>query len=288
MHKLIARIARLAVSKAAAFVDAVAVGVAGNLAFNFVQQHHQQAAAVAAPEPGRVGDDRKSERATVTVAVPPPLAPATPTAAAPARPLHDAAAVPPSAGLPMLPEPAAAALPRLDALPAPTLKPAALPPREEAAKPLRPAVSPLPVAAAPAASETGGAAAPAPIGVTQTAALPAVDVAPPPEPPAPLPAATTAMPPPADIVTAPAARSLELSDIWHPGRAVKRGLHWAGDQLPVIGGAEAEPQFPRAGLPPSAPIPLLPTAERALSDNTDTPAAAAKPRSPGPGSGGLY
>ena len=37
MHGFIAKIARLAASKAAAFVYAVTVGVAGNLAFHYLQ-----------------------------------------------------------------------------------------------------------------------------------------------------------------------------------------------------------------------------------------------------------
>jgi fused signal recognition particle receptor len=131
---------------------------------------------------------------------------------------------------------------------------------------------------------------------------PAINVATPPMPPERVPAPAVVAPPPAPPVTAPAPqRSLELSDLWHPYRVVAKGLNWAGDQLPVIGGdgdgarpaatppRELPPTPIRAAASvhaapvakPAAPIPLLPDAN---------PEAADKPPSgkPGPGSGGLY
>jgi hypothetical protein len=138
---------------------------------------------------------------------------------------------------------------------------------------------------------------------------PPIEVSTPPTPPdrvaAQPPKSVTALPP-----TAPAPppkadgspqHSLELSDIWHPYRAVKKGINWAGDQLPAIGGdgAEARPAPPTA-IPASAsavpmitkrapaaePIPLLPAKEK--PELADAPASQAKPVAPGPGSGGLY
>jgi hypothetical protein len=134
---------------------------------------------------------------------------------------------------------------------------------------------------------------------------PAIEVAvsptPPPLAPAP-PIAALAHPlPPA--AAPPPERSLELSDLWHPYRAVKKGLDWAGDQLPIIGGDAAEPSAPApprreapAVIPaaasaraapaakpaaPAAPIPLWPDTK---PEAADKPA----PGKPGPGSGGLY
>jgi hypothetical protein len=91
--------------------------------------------------------------------------------------------------------------------------------------------------------------------------------------------------------------------VWHPYRAVRKGLNWAGEQVPVIGGDGAEPQppkrhpepMPAAAVKPVAtppkqavsadPIPLLPT----KPELADAPGPApAKPVAPGPGSGGLY
>ena len=91
--------------------------------------------------------------------------------------------------------------------------------------------------------------------------------------------------------TAPAqsgkSTELEFSDVWHPGRAVGKGLRWAGDQLPF--GDRDEP--PAATKPAavaakhapaaSGPIPLWAPAESAE-------APAGKSDKPGPGSGGLY
>ncbi len=53
MNAFIAKIARFAVSKAAAFSYAVAVGVAGNLAFHFMQPPDPAPAVVKVPSPPR-------------------------------------------------------------------------------------------------------------------------------------------------------------------------------------------------------------------------------------------
>jgi WAS/WASL-interacting protein len=130
---------------------------------------------------------------------------------------------------------------------------------------------------------------------------PAIEVATPPTPPlAPAPPIAALAPPAAEP---PPQRSLELSDLWHPYRAVKKGLNWAGDQLPIIGGDVAEPSSPTpsrreapAVIPaaasahaapaarpaaPSAPIPLWPDTKPEAADKPP-------PGKPGPGSGGLY
>src|SRR6202035_2877992 len=85
---------------------------------------------------------------------------------------------------------------------------------------------------------------------------PAIAAAPPPRrpiaPARPIAARAPPLPPPA---APPPERSLELSDLWHPYRAVKKGLNWAGDQLPVIGGDDGEarpPATPPREAPPTA------------------------------------
>lgn len=90
--------------------------------------------------------------------------------------------------------------------------------------------------------------------------------------------------------------SLEFSDVWHPYRAVKKGLHWAGEQVPVIGGDEAAPHAAAAtaaaqpaSAAPEEPISLLPVTGRPVtSENADASIPPPKPAAPGPGSGGLY
>jgi hypothetical protein len=82
-------------------------------------------------------------------------------------------------------------------------------------------------------------------------------------------------------------RNLEISDIWHPYRAVKKGLDWAGDQVPAIGVGDAGPR-PRAAAP-AGPISLLPSAAASQSaEKADARVSVPKPAAPGPGSGGLY
>ena len=289
---IIAKIGRLAVSKAAGFGYAVAVGVAGNLAFNFVQEH----------------------RATPVVAPPGVSAPAPAAAALPKREPPRPASEPVPAAVPV--PPAASALPNPDALPAPPLKPAALPserasaPRETPRLPEpRPTVLRLPptvpAAVVPPAPEAPPALSPPPAAQPQTAALPPlgppIDVASEPVPPAHLPTAAHSGAPPATAPSPPAhalraaptpeqTRGFALSDLWHPYyRAVKDGLLWAGNQLPAIGGSgNDEPPTPKLAVPP-APIPLLPaasTAERSASG--DAGGRPLKTGRPGPGSGGLY
>ena len=126
------KVARLAVSKAAAFGYAVAVGVTGNIAFNYVQPHAPPATAAAvatqpAPEGGAAGwanPATTAPAATRTHAAPA----ATHAERPPAAPPRPAARHQTVASAPVLPEPpAAVALPGLDALPPPPFKPAALP-----------------------------------------------------------------------------------------------------------------------------------------------------------------
>ncbi len=311
MHDLIAKIARLAVSKAAAFFYAVAVGVAGNIAFNFVQEHRTPpvTAPVAVIAPAAATAPQETHSATVPTAsaafTPPPHVAS--TRQADPKPIATA---------PILPNPSAIALPRPSALPAPPLQPTALPASKPAPAPSEAAVKPAPTAGFPPASPAPPAAAtaalgtpspaPLPPGPAATASLPpigaAIDVVPPPIPPAaamqfptaPPPAAIDENAPPAPPAPAtassgtPAAKppgTLELSDIWHPTRAVEKGLHWAGGQLP-FGGDAADPP-PRAQVP-SGPISLLPSAMIDPAAKPAGKAAPTQPGRPGPGSGGLY
>lgn len=310
---IVSKIARLAVSKAAAFTYAVAVGVAGNLAFNFVQQRHSApppvasapviageseaaAGAAIAPRPHR------ASREPVRVSLPPEKPPA------PAR--H------PAADIPALPEaPAAFALPNLDSLPAPALKPTSLPFSEPTRR--KPATAaPAETARLPApiekAAPTEAVSPPSVSPPAPTAVLPAlgqpIDVAPLPVPPSesesvppmdppdiavhgnpPAPSADNAEPTAfATISNSPAradgdrGHGWQLSDIWHPGRAMAKGLHWAGDQLPGLEGDDPprSPHIPAL----TRPIPLLPSS----GEPAHPESASAPPGRPGPGSGGLY
>lgn len=296
MSEFISKVAKLAVSKAAGFGYAVAVGVAGNLAFHYVQPPEKPVATpaaltTAAPEtaspadavtvPAAAGMPRAPAAhgapAAATARVPPPAAPAV-------SPRPSAAA--PVAALPTLPEPPAEPnLPRSEALPSPAFKPLALPKPAASEAAVHPAPEPQ-----PAAVEEPPPAKPA-----ATAALPPLDppieVAAPPTPPAaasePVPAAVRVAPPTALPQAPRKDGGLEISDIWHPGRAVDKSLHWAGRQLPLIGDADAKPHpAPIAAPRPAAPISLLP------ADNPDTAGngepTPAKPSAPGPGRGGLY
>lgn len=313
VNGIISKIGRMAASKAAAFGYAVAVGVAGNLAFNFVQEHH---AATAVTAPREVGH-------AVAALAPNPM-PAVATRQS--RPAAPARAITPA---PPLPEPrVTAVLPNPASLPPPAMQPAVLPsaaaaPAPSAAVPLPPAVSALldprrlagpPRQPASVANRTAPRLQPVPPGVTapaapspapsppppQVAALPplgpAIDVAPLPTPPdrAATPAVMAALPPPAKLTASkptaselaasePAPRGFAFSDVWHPYyRAVTNGIHWAGRHVPLVGDSDAAPQAEAAAS--GAPISLLPPA--ALERTEAAPPR--KPTAPGPGSGGLY
>jgi hypothetical protein len=278
VHEIIAKIARFAVSKFAAFCYAVAVGVAGNVIFHFVQPRDPAPSVtpVVATAPHEA-PPVAGAAATAPVSLPSmPTTPQADTAPAPTRASPPAAPVQPAASKPAaasasLPQPPAiVALPSPAAMPTPALKPTALPG-------LPPATVPREAPATPAALP--------PIG-------PAIEVAAPPMPPA----ATHALPAPVAALPLPAAPaatskeapgSLELSDVWHPYRAVKKGLHWAGEQVPLIGDGDAAP--PPGPAAPSAPISLLPPAAKpATSENAEASIPPLKPAAPGPGSGGLY
>jgi hypothetical protein len=317
VNGIMSKIARLAVSKAAAFGYAVAVGVAGNIAFNFVERHQPPviaAAPAAIPAPART--------TAAAIASVPPAAPLSEPRQPPAPPAVAAIPASPPAATTALPEPPTVALPTPDTLPTPALRAAALPaspveaaprpPAEEASRPmpqrtptetqpsvtapppagvapeqaLRPTPLPAPVAAASAA--TNPPAALPPLG-------PPVEVASPPAPPA-SPAraapvvAMAAQPPTAPRASATHAAAASanpdgwrLSDLWHPVRVVRKGLDWAGDQLPSSGDSAAlPPPFP-VTTPLAGPIPLVPASGK-KADFVATPKSAA----PGPGSGGLY
>ncbi len=301
------KVARLAVSKAAAFGYAVAVGVTGNMAFNYVQPHAPLATAAAVatrPAPEGGATDWANPATTAPAATRPHAVPAaTHAERPPAAPPHPAARHQAVASAPVLPEPpAAVALPGLDALPPPPLKPAALP--SEAA--LRPAPAPAPDPVRPpvqvpavSAAVDSPPAAPAPAAPATGTLLPlgpAIEVEAPPTPPRVDAPARPAPPVRAAVAAAAAAKEppprkpssgFAISDLWHPGRAVGKGLHWAGRQVPVIGDADPPPR--EAVAAPSAPTPLLPAANDAVaSGHRDIAPPPRKPGAPGPGSGGLY
>lgn len=216
----------------------------------------------------------------VLPAAPPSLSP-TPThvslSPARARPAAPASAVAPAV---LLPEPPGeSSLPSAASLPAPALKPASVP--SEAT--LNPTPAPAPDAApSPAPQQAVGLR---PLG-------PAIDVASPPTPPVqiPIPPTRAAVPPAAAIETATTEgppSGFELGDVWHPGRAVEKGLHWAAKQVPPIGDAEIEPHSKAAA--PAAPIPLFPSATKPVSlERSDAAPSPKEMAAPGPGSGGLY
>jgi hypothetical protein len=301
------KIARFAVSKMAAFCYAVAVGVAGNLAFHFVQpQVSIPSFLTAAPEPSGTSHEQAGTRAVTAIVAPKPAAAPVPEAAAPSP---YAAVSAPAAARPappkptpalQLPEPPAASLPEPASLPSPAWKPLHLP---SAAAPNEAAAKPIDVPNAEMSSPAPAASLP-PLG-------PAIEVATPPSPPPipPAPPIAVLAPPLPHATEPPPERSLELSDLWHPYRAVKKGLNWAGDQLPVIGGDGPEPLPPApprrevpAAIPAtasahaapvakpaaSAPISLLPDPKPTPVEAADKAQVPAKPGAPGPGSGGLY
>ncbi|HTV88741.1 MAG TPA: hypothetical protein VME41_06970 [Stellaceae bacterium] len=302
------RIARLAVSKAAAFGYAVAVGVAGNIAFNFVERQQVPVAAVMPalrPKPSAAAAARTAAVAPVPAAQSASaVQPMTPVAL-PAAPLPQR--TPPTATPVTLPEPASAALPGPDTLPAPTLQPASLKPAlEKTEAPSRPASTPAPAPAPsetaapssheavsrPATSPTAPAADAAASGAQPSPALPplgpALVVAPPPSPPVPPPSAApevASLPPQSHADARPQRSDWQFSDIWHPARALRKGIDWAGDRLPFASASTPAPlRFPQTA-PPAAPIPLVP---QASATKTDAKAATPKLAAPGPGSGGLY
>ena len=276
MHEIIAKIARFAVSKFAAFCYAVAVGVAGNLIFHFVQPRDPAPSVV--PSVAAVPHEARPMGAATSAApmsLPAPQADTPPAipASLPVAPMQPAASKPAAASASLPQPPAVVALPSPAAMPTPALKPTALP----ALPPATVRGEAAPTAATPAALP--------PIG-------PAIEVSAPPMPPAPnyaLPSAVAAPPVPAALaaISKEAPSSLELSDVWHPYRAVKKGLHWAGEQVPLIGDSDAAPHPGPA--PPSAPISLLPPAAKpTTSENAEASIPSTKPAAPGPGSGGLY
>src|SRR5204863_9026568 len=102
------------------------------------------------------------------------------------------------------------------------------------------------------------------------------DVAAPPLPPERVPGpVVVALAPPLPVPASPPQRSLELSDLWHPYRAVKKGLNWAGDQFPVIGGDNGD-AAPPATTPRELPPTAIPAAA-SLHAPVAKPAAPAEP-----------
>src|SRR5947209_11668012 len=177
------KVARLAVSKMAAFCYAVAVGVAGNLVFNYVQTHQAAPSIAALPHEAPAPAEKSP---TVVPATTPSVMPAAamiakPPAAAPDRAAKPATVSAPVAPpVPPLPDPSAnLGLPSAAALSAPPLKPTALPSPAPAA--IAAPDRARPPAEAAAAAEANAKPAPAaalpPLG-------PAIEVASPPGAPA--------------------------------------------------------------------------------------------------------
>jgi hypothetical protein len=315
LHDLISKMARLAASKAAAFCYAVAVGVAGNLAFNFVQ-HHQSATPPPVPAASlatTAGDD-----SPMPVYLSPPQRQPPGKTVATRRIL-------PSASSDII-------LPSSDSLPTPELKPTALAPSAPADQPppqapptSNTAALPSPVDPAPTVQTTTPAAStvaaprdrdpssppfvlhqPVTVVVAAPREVPAelhggaallplgapIEVSAPPTPPAAtvLPVTTADSVSPTAMmrqpVEAPASQPLAMSDLWHPTRAVEKSLHWAGAQLPSFGHDGATP----SNTPPlRAPISLLPSSTATTATISEAAGGApSKPVKPGPGSGGLY
>jgi hypothetical protein len=148
------KVARFAVSKMAAFCYAVAVGVAGNLVFHYVQTHEAVPSVAATHREAPPLEDK-----------PPAVAPAAAVIAKPSAPPPAVPAKPVA-----LAEPATVNLPTPAAMSAPPLKPAALP---SSAAPVEAAVHP----AVPPSSPSNPTAALPPLG-------PAIEVAVPPASPA--------------------------------------------------------------------------------------------------------
>ncbi len=334
MHEFVAKIARAAASKMAAFGYAVAVGVAGNLAFHFVQPHDPAPAALASPAPNSASVAAPPAADTAPAVMPPALVQPPPATPAPAQSVSSKpVSIKPVATAPILPATPTIDLPNTAALPAPALRPTALPISHapahpidtaalpEAAGPLTPVTPHVSFAPPPATTPpptTPLTLTPAsPYGAAPsrtTASIPLdpigrpIDVAPVPNPPA---AALSTAPPPTALllpkpatpptpeVAPPAAKaepgktdadhSLELSDLWHPSRAVRKSLNWADQQLPSLGGSDTAAAVHPAAHAPSvaAPISLLPSSADGGLQGGDN-AEPAKPVKPGPGSGGLY
>ncbi len=159
MHEILAKIARLAFSKGAAFCYAVTVGVSGQLAYNYLQPHDRgpQTIAVAAPSPTPAAPFGAAVLAPIPPARPPEAAPSPASLAARAGDAKEATA---SATLPILPESPALSLPSPSALPAPVLRPAALPPsRPAAAASVEPSAAPVDQTAMPPAGTADTAVA---------------------------------------------------------------------------------------------------------------------------------
>src|SRR5947207_8237658 len=118
------KVARFAVSKMAAFCYAVAVGVAGNLVFHYVQTHEAVPSVAATHREMPPAADKppvvEPVAAVIAKPAPPPAIPVKPVA---------------------LPEPAAVNLPTAAAMSLPPLKPAALPSNPA---PVEAAVQPAP------------------------------------------------------------------------------------------------------------------------------------------------
>src|SRR5579863_10171104 len=163
VNEIIAKIARIAVSKGSAFSYAVAVGVAGNVIFHYVQPPEPVPVVATLPHAaapaGGLATAGSAPSAMIAPVIAPVIAPGAPArASVPATP----SAPQPEATAAALPEPPSAiTLPGPTALPVPALQPTAVPPS--------------PASPPPAAESGTGVAAilPSPAATQSDAATPA-------------------------------------------------------------------------------------------------------------------
>ncbi|MBV9828334.1 MAG: hypothetical protein JO001_22095 [Alphaproteobacteria bacterium] len=300
MDGFVSKVTRLAVSKAAGFSYAVAVGVAGNLAFHYVQPASPGPVAMTAPLAAPVAPTAPSP--AVSAAPREPAQPEHVAAQPTGKPTRSSPAVALPVSLPeekpvpppakpiatttILPDPEVSAqLPTSANMPAPALKPTALP-----SEPIKATVAVGHEQSAPGPIEDASLSKP-PAAPPLLPIGPAISLDQPPSPPQVAAAAphdtSNATPDRIDVPTPPHKDSagLELSDMWHPSRAVSKSLNWASDQLPDLGGDT--PHTPPRVSRTAGPIPLVPAGTLA-KDSENAADRPAKPSAPGPGSGGLY
>ena len=161
MHEFLAKIARHAFGKGAAFCYAVTVAVSGQLAYSYLQPRDP----TPVPAAVAVQPSYPAPHAGPAFVAPLPGATSLETAPVPrsgaaqaslaAAPAKSVSAVP-VATAPILPEPPSLSLPSPAALPAPVLKPTALPAnRPPAATPAATAIEPSPAPVEPAEKPAG-------------------------------------------------------------------------------------------------------------------------------------
>jgi hypothetical protein len=156
VHEFLAKIARLAFSKGAAFCYAVTVGVSGQLAYNYLQPRDTapKLVSITAPALNPAPPSGNAVVARIPGPLPPEPVSSPATLASIPTLVAKSAAAPPAAAAPILPEPPSLSLPSPAALPTPALKPTALPPSRPAlVTPAKLPTAPVEPAQQPAAPE---------------------------------------------------------------------------------------------------------------------------------------